>query len=460
MNSSASSQAPPSVRFIVVGGSLAGLASAYVLREAGHAVVVLEKRDGRTKTGGSVRSPPNMTRILGQWPGIDSLRKRATKCTGFCFRRGDTAERVGFMKFHDEIMSELEADFLVFQYDDLARHLTHLCLNAGVVIKYGREAVGISTADGTVSVSLSDGSVVNGDIVIGADGHNSMVRDAIVEDEEDELEVMHTITGINMSVPTKAAEEIEDFKSLCTYNELSIWMGNGSTVIGSLDHRAEKFNLSLYSADAAEVDYAEWAASCRDKKKKTMPFDLSEYEPRLQKLMRLADSCYPTVQQVLEQEDSVGFDRTAVLVGDAAHAVAIHGANNAAMGIEDAETLGRLFSRISSKSQTGMLLNAYQEIRHRRTSSCVEAEYEALAVLSLPTEHQAARDAALRPSLTMEYEDFDDIPGDGMIWQLWEGYLMVFSYNAAEEVDSWWSMWGAMVDDGADSEEEDEGEFN
>jgi monoamine oxidase len=37
------------LRFIVVGGSIAGVSCAYALQEAGHQVMVLEQSDGRQK---------------------------------------------------------------------------------------------------------------------------------------------------------------------------------------------------------------------------------------------------------------------------------------------------------------------------------------------------------------------------------------------------------------------------
>ena len=43
------------LRFIVVGGSIAGVACAYALQEAGHQVMVLEQSDGRHKVCDSRR---------------------------------------------------------------------------------------------------------------------------------------------------------------------------------------------------------------------------------------------------------------------------------------------------------------------------------------------------------------------------------------------------------------------
>lgn len=47
------------LRFIVVGGSIAGVACAYALQEAGHQVMVLEQSDGRYKVCLIVGGPYN-----------------------------------------------------------------------------------------------------------------------------------------------------------------------------------------------------------------------------------------------------------------------------------------------------------------------------------------------------------------------------------------------------------------
>ena len=42
-------KAQVSLEIVVIGGSIAGLASAYALRRGGHKVVVLERTDGRAR---------------------------------------------------------------------------------------------------------------------------------------------------------------------------------------------------------------------------------------------------------------------------------------------------------------------------------------------------------------------------------------------------------------------------
>ena len=97
-----SRRAALSLRFIVVGGSVAGLSAAYALQTAGHQVLLLEQTNGKFNVSmglisldlafntqashqseGGLRSPPNMTKLLKRWPGMASLLDRmGTKCTG------------------------------------------------------------------------------------------------------------------------------------------------------------------------------------------------------------------------------------------------------------------------------------------------------------------------------------------------------------------------------------------
>ncbi|KAJ7872038.1 hypothetical protein B0H13DRAFT_1634004 [Mycena leptocephala] len=407
-------QASLSVKFIVVGGSISGLSCGYVLWRAGHEVVILEKMDGKTKTGGSIRSPPNMTRIISEWPGMEDLLQRATHCSGISFRRADTSEPVGVMKFHEQIMSELEADFLVLQHDDLWSYLTSLCLAAGAVIRYDCKVVDVKTVDGSAIVTLEDGSSLDGDIIIGADGHNSLVRAIILSRGWDS-----PAERANISIPAEVVGENQDLKSLCNCNEVS----------RPVFSNAEIFNFSICSPTSLEVEGDNWDASRPAKK---LPFDLSGYDPRLQNLIHLGNSCPPTVHQVF-----VRLDADVLLLTSRSRYTAI----------EDAATLGRLFSRLSNRNQIPLLLNAYQEIKHSRTSATQDSEYQSLIQISLASGIlREARDTALKATLNQVFEDFLHCGESDMLVQAWEQYLVLFSHNAVEEVDNWWSMWGSVVE--------------
>jgi salicylate hydroxylase len=93
-------QASFKIKFVVIGGGIAGLTSAKALRDGGHEVVVIEQisqdkvcsrqyrrvelKNFHFQTEGSLRSPPNMTRLIAAFPGMhEFLSNHATPCTGY-----------------------------------------------------------------------------------------------------------------------------------------------------------------------------------------------------------------------------------------------------------------------------------------------------------------------------------------------------------------------------------------
>ncbi|KAJ6482329.1 hypothetical protein C8R47DRAFT_1283346 [Mycena vitilis] len=440
------------LHFLVVGGGLAGLTTAYALRTSGHEATIVEQHDVMNKTEGCIRSPPNMTRILAKWPGMESfLKDQATKCTGLSFRSGATSEQVGFMKFHERIMTELQAEFLVIQHDDLHHKLHTLCLDAGVAFVSGT-VVELIKLDGEMVVTLQYGKKLKGDIVVGADGHNSLVRSLVVDeevvdeevaDEEVAPENVVSVAGANISIPTRLIQGNEELRSLCEENEFTLWMGIGSAITGTLNKNAETFNLSICSPmllDSIDGDmYTNHDLLHLD------TFTLSTYDSRLQKLLKLGDSCRLTVQKVFEQKDLMGLDGSIVLVGDAAHPILIHGSHNSSMAVEDAVTLGTLFSYLTDRKQIPILTETYEELRQRRANETRISEYQSHVQISLPPgQLQEDRDTALRLTMNPSFDDFDNWVEGSVLVNVWEQYLVVFSHDACEAVENWWSKWGRM----------------
>ncbi|KAJ7498575.1 hypothetical protein FB451DRAFT_1202359, partial [Mycena latifolia] len=114
--------------------------------------------------------------------------------------------------------------------------------------------------------------------------------------------------------------------------------------------------------------------------------------------------------------------------------------------IEDAVTLCQLFSRLSNRRQIPLLLDVDREIRNPRTSATQEAKYESLVQISLPSGFlQDARDAGMKATLSKAFEDFQNCEASPVLVKSWEQYIVLFSHDAGEEVDNWWSMWGSAV---------------
>lgn len=80
------------------------------------------------------------------------------------------------------------------------------------------------------SVTLSTGEVVKADLLIGADGIHSRVREAVVEDKDDA-----TATGdavYRAVIPTELIMADPDLKFLVEEQTTNVWLGPGRHVVG------------------------------------------------------------------------------------------------------------------------------------------------------------------------------------------------------------------------------------
>ncbi|KAJ6482340.1 WD40-repeat-containing domain protein [Mycena vitilis] len=347
----------------------------------------------------------------GIFPPVASnnLHWPINKPISLSFRSGPTSEEVGLVKFHERVMTELEAEFLVIQHDDLRRKLYTLCLDAGVAFERGN-AVKLVKSDGLMLVTLQNGKNLEGDIVVGADGHNSLKH--------------------------------EELRSICKENEITLWMGTGSNITGMLNNNAETFNLSICST--APLDALGGDMYRNEDLSHLNRLVLSAYDSTLQKLIKLGHSCRLTLQKIFKQKNLMGLDGSIVLVGDAAHPVLIHGSHNSSMAVEDAVTLGALFSHLTDRKQIPMLTETYEELRKRRTNETRVSEYRSLVKTSLPPGNlQVERDVALQLTIDPAFDDFNNWEGSKLA-KTWEQYLILFDHDACEEVENWWSKWSRM----------------
>lgn len=129
-----------------------------------------------------------------------------------------------------------------------------------------------------------------------------------------------------------------------------------------------------------------------------------------------------------------------------------NGQYKAGFAIEDAQTLGQLFSRVTDVSQVTRVLCAYEELRQERHEKSKVWEKKKRQLLSLPDgPEQLKRDELFKKATeTTDWEDVGAIPSN----QVWTNELEGYIYNTTEAVDDWWTKWGKLLDKRMDSGDE------
>ncbi|ESK91893.1 FAD/NAD(P)-binding domain-containing protein [Moniliophthora roreri MCA 2997] len=432
-------KAQVSLEIVVIGGSIAGLAAAYSLQRGGHRVVVLEQTDGRERSRGGLRSPPNMTRVLNHWGLQPYLAKHAVKCSQLTFLYGETGKDIGCITLHEEQFADLLADFRLMQHGDLHSILLDIALREGVEIRYNMQVAGLDSLSG--AVVLANGERIIPNLVVGADGQRGLTRKCLLPKEVQEDEFSSDQITLLFTIPTDRMRDDEDLKHLIKTTEIKIWLGDSYLCQGHLSHASKEYSLLLsYSIDDDLSEYREnWT-----KRYSVDHFDLDydRFEPSVRKLLQLAEYTIPTSYANRPLFDSLVCDNGhLVLVGEAAHPLVPGGVQPTAMCLEDAEILGSLLSRIQAKEDLPRLLSAYEELRLPRCREADRYENRNRLMFTLPKgPEQKLRDAKLRWG-TAGWDKMSE----QSFWDIWGEELKFYPFDASEKADDWWTKWGALV---------------
>lgn len=165
------------MRVIVVGGGVAGLATARALLTTGHDVVVLERSPVARAGGGALTLWANGLRALDEF-GVD-LGGFGRQIDAFEARRenGKPVWRIDVAS----VRRRLRFGALTIPRPRLVERLAAAL--PGGAVWFGHDVTSVQVDSVAARVSCADGEPVVADVVIGADGHRSLVRKQFVGGE-------------------------------------------------------------------------------------------------------------------------------------------------------------------------------------------------------------------------------------------------------------------------------------
>jgi salicylate hydroxylase len=165
---------------IVAGAGLGGLTAALSLLKSGIDVDVYEQAPELKEVGAGVQISANGTRVLHALGLADALRTLSWEPAGKELRLWDTGETWPLFDLGAESVQRYGFPYYMFHRADL-----HDALAAAVrrekprAIHLNASAVGCDSAGARPLLHLAGGSSVAGDVLVGADGVHSVVRQAL-----------------------------------------------------------------------------------------------------------------------------------------------------------------------------------------------------------------------------------------------------------------------------------------
>ena len=168
------------MRIAVVGGGLGGTVAAIMLERAGHRVTLYEQAPSLARIGAGINLSPNATRIL-RHIGLEApITTHGILPECLVQRDGFTGEITNTMDY-TQFPARYGAPHVILHRGDLQE-----ILNTGLapgVLALGKRLVGLDDRGASMRLEFADGSRAEADIVVGADGVNSRVREILLGPE-------------------------------------------------------------------------------------------------------------------------------------------------------------------------------------------------------------------------------------------------------------------------------------
>jgi salicylate hydroxylase len=336
---------------IIVGGGIGGLFVANALVGHGISVSVYEQAPALTEVGAGVYLTPNSVRHLqrvGLGPAVEKWGAKVGNGSRYYHHDGTLIAPVQVTD-----SSGWNATYGMHRADLI--NILASALPAGVVHTDHR-CSGIRRSGETCRVAFANGSTVEGDLVIAADGIHSAVRPHVYPPSQPVFSGTVAYRGF---VPT---ELVPQWPAECW----EMWLGKGKHFLTYPMRAGSLINfVGFIPVDRAmqEVMKESWSA----------PGDPDElrrqfagWDPRIEALLRHVDVTFRSALH--DREPSPTWTRGRItLLGDAAHAMLPHLGQGANQSIEDGMALATILANTSRETVPGALL-AYERLRRERTA--------------------------------------------------------------------------------------------
>lgn len=324
--------AAPVNKVLIIGGGFSGMAAAIELRKRDIDVDLVEIDPGWRSYGAGISLGGATMRALVQLGVIDAFLAEGAASDGVELHI-PTGQKVAELPTPRLAGPEVPGNGAIMR-PVLARILAEATRKAGANVRLGCTFTSIGQDADGVDVAFSDGSSGRYDLVIGADGLYSKVREAIFPDAP---KPQYSGQGVWRAVLPRDPE----------VKGTMMWMG--PKVKPGLNPVSSDEMYMFVTEDRAVNDF----------------IDPAEFLPRLKAL--LAPFPAPLLQRVREQLNeesqiiyrplesllmpSPWYKGRVVLIGDTVHATTPHMASGACIGIEDALVLAEELGRAGSIDQ-------------------------------------------------------------------------------------------------------------
>ena len=340
------------MKILIVGAGIGGLVSALCLNKKGYEVEIYEQSEVLSELGAGVQLSPNATRVLDYLKLTDDLKPHVFEPRSFQFLNYKTEKIIS----KRELGLKIQDDFGFPNFDvhraDLQKVLLNKVEEEGIKIFTNMKVIDVGNEENKAYIKINE-EKIKADIVIGADGIHSIVREKIFEKKES------SFTG---NVAWRMLIPVDSLPRDLILPDTTVWLGPKKHFVSY--HVSGGKNLNCVCL----VEQDGWTNESWSERGNIE--DLREvyngWNQTIETLLKIAN---PNTLYRWALHDRPPMKQWSkgriILLGDAAHPMLPFLAQGAAMAIEDGAVLADC---ISSYEDNEKSLKYFEQIRKPRTS--------------------------------------------------------------------------------------------
>lgn len=363
----------------IIGGGIAGLATAIALSKTGSPVDVYEQSPEFSEVGAGLQIGPNAVSALKQLGAFEALEPQTVAPQNIRILDGLSGALLTTLPLGKRFESRFGQPYRVAHRADLLNALlttAKTCPN--INLHLASKLTRLDIEPDVTTCLFSDEREISHKTLIGADGFRSVVRRSVLNDGPP-IFAGHTLY--------RALLPIEDAPDIPYLDDVQLWLyPNGHVVHYPVSARK---HLNIVAASEQDWENKDWSTPAQPDEVKNIypnaPLSLQKVLASPKTWLKWAAAGHP--------HSTTWSKHRTVLIGDAIHPTLPYLAQGAAMAMEDAVCLAHVL-------KTSNNFDGYIAARQERTKTIVATSSQLGQIYHLKNPKRLARNFAIRHTST------------------------------------------------------------